>query len=86
MRLLPALLIAAGSLSPVGAFATDGETNVEWVKEHAIPFNTQEAGNGFEDLAPLEKIIGHKKEGPGWSHLIKWKGYTEQAGSEVPGY
>lgn len=29
-----------------------------WVKQHAIPFKTAEAGNGFDDLRPLKAIIG----------------------------
>lgn len=30
----------------------------EWIAENAIPLKTVEAGNGFEDLLPLGKIVG----------------------------
>ncbi|MCP4152319.1 MAG: erythromycin esterase family protein [bacterium] len=36
---------------------------IEWFAKNAIPLKTPEAGNGFEDLAPLKKIIGD-------SHLV----------------
>lgn len=29
-----------------------------WLKKNAVPIKTVEAGNGFEDLAPLKKLIG----------------------------
>ena len=33
-------------------------TVVEWAREHAIPLATPEAGNGFEDLESLRRIVG----------------------------
>jgi erythromycin esterase-like protein len=30
----------------------------DWVKQHAIPLKSVEAGNGFEDLQPLKRVIG----------------------------
>ena len=29
-----------------------------WIRANAIPFATAKAGNGFEDLAGLERVIG----------------------------
>lgn len=31
---------------------------VAWLKKHALPFSTPEAGHGFADLQPLKKVIG----------------------------
>ena len=31
---------------------------IAWLKAHAIPFDTPEAGHGFADLQPLKKLIG----------------------------
>jgi erythromycin esterase len=31
---------------------------VAWLKEHAIPLATAEAGSGFDDLAPLREVVG----------------------------
>jgi erythromycin esterase len=31
---------------------------VAWIKKHAVPIETVEAGHGFRDLAPLRAIIG----------------------------
>src|SRR5262245_5835396 len=34
---------------------------VEWVRRHAIPLKTPEAGNGFDDLRPLRAVIGQAR-------------------------
>jgi len=34
------------------------EATKGWVRSHAIPLKTVEAGSGFEDMRPLKKIIG----------------------------
>jgi erythromycin esterase-like protein len=33
----------------------------QWIKEHAIPVKTVQAGNGFEDLEPLKALIGNAR-------------------------
>jgi erythromycin esterase len=54
----------AASLIPTLAagLATCGhdpqQTEVEWVRTHAIPVKTCEAGHGFEDLEPLAALVG----------------------------
>jgi erythromycin esterase len=51
-------------LSPEENKARLAENRVEyeatkgWVRSHAIPLKTVEAGSGFEDMRPLKKIIG----------------------------
>jgi hypothetical protein len=45
------------------AFVTHADTSappevLEWMRSSAVPLKTVEAGNGFEDLAPLKAMIG----------------------------
>jgi len=62
MRYLIAVLTAiAMVVQPGAAVPGEGGPEVEWVEEHAIPFDTQVAGNGFADLAPLKEIIGEAR-------------------------
>ncbi|MHC5024147.1 MAG: erythromycin esterase family protein, partial [Planctomycetota bacterium] len=53
--------LAAAFLVLVAApgFAQEPEPDeVAWVRAHALPFDTVEAGHGFEDLGPLRAMIG----------------------------
>src|SRR4051794_38631874 len=34
---------------------------VMWTRDHAVPFKTVEAGNGFADLEPLRAMIGQAR-------------------------
>jgi erythromycin esterase-like protein len=34
---------------------------VDWARQNAIPLKTVEAGHGFEDMAPLAKIVGNAR-------------------------
>lgn len=48
--LLPwAFLVAAGARAPEPE---------NWIRAHAIPLQTVEAGHGFDDLQPLAKVVG----------------------------
>ncbi len=38
--------------------AVAGDERADWALEHAIAFDTVEAGHGFDDLAGLREIIG----------------------------
>lgn len=31
---------------------------IDWVKQHAVPLQTVEAGHGFDDLAPIRDMVG----------------------------
>ena len=31
---------------------------IQWIRKHAVPFKTVEAGSGFADLGPLRQMIG----------------------------
>ena len=33
-------------------------TQVEWIRTNAIPLKTVEAGQGFDDMMPLKRVIG----------------------------
>ncbi|HEY0512772.1 MAG TPA: erythromycin esterase family protein [Thermoanaerobaculia bacterium] len=43
---------------PAPSAAPPTAAAVAWLKGHAIPFDTAEAGHGFADLQPLRKLIG----------------------------
>jgi len=34
---------------------------VDWIRAHAIPLRTVEAGQGFDDMQPLAKVVGNAK-------------------------
>jgi erythromycin esterase-like protein len=34
---------------------------VDWIRTHAIPLKTVEAGNGFEDMEPLRAVVGNAR-------------------------
>ena len=36
----------------------DDQTAINWLRRNAIPIQTVEAGHGFADLQPLDKIVG----------------------------
>ena len=38
--------------------ARQNESPVDWVRSHAIRLTTAEAGHGFADLQPLERVVG----------------------------
>jgi Erythromycin esterase len=38
--------------------AQQNESPIDWVRSHAIRLTTAEAGHGFADLEPLERIVG----------------------------
>ena len=56
-RVLAPILVAlsAGGLAQGGR---PTEAQVAWVRAHAVPLKTVEAGNGFEDLQKLKAAIG----------------------------
>jgi len=47
-------LVARAEAQP----SAKGETPAEWVKAHAIPLASAQAGQGFDDLDPLRAVIG----------------------------
>src|SRR5271157_263787 len=48
------LLLAVIAASRTAA----AQPQVDWMRKNAIPLKTVEAGNGFDDMQPLKKIIG----------------------------
>src|SRR6266700_1484941 len=38
--------------------ASEDQTVVEWIRAHAVPLKTVEAGQGFADMLPLKQVIG----------------------------
>lgn len=53
------LLCASGMGTAQSAAPVEpAEEELAWLRQHALPFATTEAGNGFDDLEPLKAIIG----------------------------
>ena len=48
--------MAKPTIKPATAQARDAAAG--WLRANAIPFKTTEPGSGFEDLMPIEKLIG----------------------------
>jgi len=34
---------------------------IDWIRSHAVPLKTPEAGNGFDDMRPLRALIGQAR-------------------------
>lgn len=49
-------LLLTASLAPAGV--SDEQLSIQWLKHHAVPIQTVEAGHGFADLQPLDKVVG----------------------------
>jgi erythromycin esterase-like protein len=45
-------------VAQVAQTSTEGQSAVAWACQNAIPFKTVEAGNGFVDMEPLDKVVG----------------------------
>ena len=55
------VVLAAGALlasTSVSAAQVEPPPAVAWVREHALPLASVEAGHGFDDLRPLAELIG----------------------------
>jgi erythromycin esterase len=51
--------LSAGAQQPGAQVPEPGEEAfVDWARQNAIPLKTVEAGHGFEDMAPVGKIVG----------------------------
>jgi erythromycin esterase-like protein len=60
LLLLSSLCLAV--LATTSAFAqADERAAIEWIRHNAIPIQTVEAGHGFADLQPLDKVIGNAR-------------------------
>ncbi len=49
-------LLLTTALAP--ASVSDEQASIQWLRQHAIPIQTVEAGHGFADLQPLNKVVG----------------------------
>ena len=56
-----ALLSVTVELAATTTTQNTSEAFVAWAREHAIPIATIEPGRGFEDLQPLQEIIGNAR-------------------------
>lgn len=46
------------SVAQIAQTSTEEQSAVAWVRQNAIPLKTVEAGNGFADMEPLDKVVG----------------------------
>ena len=58
LRQAPGIIALLQLLVPCSRAQEPAPEEINWVKEHAVVFNTAEAGNGFDDLKPLKELIG----------------------------
>jgi erythromycin esterase-like protein len=49
-------LLLTAALAP--ASTGDEQASLQWLRMHAIPIQTVEAGHGFADMQPLNKVVG----------------------------
>ena len=49
-------LLLTTALAP--ASTSDEQATLQWLRQHAIPIQTVEAGHGFADMQPLSKVVG----------------------------
>lgn len=56
--LLAAAVLATAALAAPSLAQPTTPEQAAWIKQHAIPLTTAEAGNGFDDLVPLKAVIG----------------------------
>jgi erythromycin esterase len=52
------LLILSLAVGTVACRKASQSEQLDWIKAHAIPLKTCEAGHGFEDLEPLKELVG----------------------------
>jgi erythromycin esterase-like protein len=45
-------------LAVIASSRAAAQPQVDWMRKNAIPLKTVEAGNGFDDMQPLKKVIG----------------------------
>src|SRR5947209_4696559 len=59
MKARPILIITLLFLTGLARTnASEDQTVVEWIRAHAVPLKTVEAGHGFSDMEPLKSIVG----------------------------
>lgn len=54
-------LFASATFAGTPSDKADTQPQVNWIRANAIPLRTVEAGNGFDDLQPLKKVIGEAR-------------------------
>jgi erythromycin esterase-like protein len=58
MRARRAMIALLSLLAVATVSAQQADPIVEWIRSHAVPLKTPEAGNGFDDMRPLRAVIG----------------------------
>ena len=61
MRARRALVAFLAPLIVTTLYAQQVDPVVDWIRSHAVPLKTPEAGNGFDDMRPLQALIGQAR-------------------------
>jgi len=61
MRARRALVAFLAPLIVATLYAQQVDPVVDWIRSHAVPLKTPEAGNGFDDMRPLQALIGQAR-------------------------
>jgi hypothetical protein len=55
------LNVALAVMLATGVVVAEDQAVIDWLRTHAMPLATVEAGHGFVDLQPLKKVIGNAR-------------------------
>ena len=55
------LIASLALLLVVTLHAQQADPVIDWIRSHAVPFKTPEAGNGFDDMRSLQALIGNAR-------------------------
>src|SRR5262245_6034254 len=61
MRARRALVACLAPLIAAALYAQQADPVIDWIRSHAVPLKTPEAGNGFDDMRPLRALIGQAR-------------------------
>jgi len=61
MRARRALVAFLAPLIVTTLYALQVDPVIDWIRSHAVPLKTPEAGNGFDDMRPLRALIGQAR-------------------------
>lgn len=61
MRARRALIALLALLTVATLHAQQADPIIDWIRSHAVPLKTPEAGNGFDDMRPLQALIGEAR-------------------------
>ena len=61
MRARRALIAFLALVTVATLYAQQADPVIDWIRSHAVKLKTPESGNGFEDMRPLQALIGQAR-------------------------